>query len=135
MRRFGFIAVWSLLLGAAVHAAQVGLVKIDGAIGPATASYIARALDTAAAQHDECLILQLDTPGGLATSMNDIVKEFYASPVPTVVYVAPEGAMADSAGCYITEAATIAAMAPHTSIGAAHPVELGGFENSAPTVS
>ncbi len=129
MRRFGFIAVWSLLLGAAVHAAQVGLVKIDGAIGPATASYIARALDTAAAQHDECLILQLDTPGGLATSMNDIVKEFYAAPVPTVVYVAPEGAMADSAGCYITEAATIAAMAPHTSIGAAHPVELGGFEN------
>jgi membrane-bound serine protease (ClpP class) len=129
MRRFGFIAVWSLLLGATVHAAQVGLIKIDGAIGPATASYIARALDTAAAQHDECLILQLDTPGGLATSMSDIVKEFYASPIPTVVYVAPEGAMADSAGCYITEAATIAAMAPNTSIGAAHPVELGGFEN------
>jgi len=129
MRRFGFIAVGSLLLGAAAHAAQVGLVKIDGPIGPATATFIARAIETAAAQHDECLILQLDTPGGLATSMNDIVKEFYRSPVPTVVYVAPEGAMADSAGCYITEAATIAAMAPHTSIGAAHPVELGGFEN------
>jgi membrane-bound serine protease (ClpP class) len=129
MRRFGFIAVWSLLLGAAVHAAQVGVVKIDGPIGPATASYIARALETAATQGDECLILQLDTPGGLATSMNDIVKELYGSPVPTVVYVAPEGAMADSAGCYITEAATIAAMAPNTSIGAAHPVELGGFEN------
>jgi membrane-bound serine protease (ClpP class) len=91
MRRFGFIAVWSLLLGAAVHAAQVGLVKIDGPIGPATASYIARALETAATQGDECLILQLDTPGGLATSMNDIVKELYGSPVPTVVYVAPRG--------------------------------------------
>ena len=129
MRRFGCIAVWCLLLGAAAHAAQVGLVRIDGAIGPATASYIARALDTAAAQNDECVILQLDTPGGLATSMNDIVKELYSSPLPTVVYVAPEGAMADSAGCYITEAATIAAMAPNTSIGAAHPVELGGFEN------
>jgi membrane-bound serine protease (ClpP class) len=114
-----------LLLGAAAQAAQVGLIKIDGAIGPATANYISRALDVAAAQNDECLIIRLNTPGGLADSMNDIVQDFYASPVPTVVYVAPEGAMAGSAGCYITLAADIAAMAPHTTIGAAHPVELG----------
>ena len=129
MKRLGFIAVLGLLFGVTVHAAQVGLVKIDGAIGPATASYISRALDVAAAQNDECLIIQLNTPGGLADSMNQIVERFYAPPLPTVVYVAPEGALADSAGCYITLIADVAAMAPHTTIGAAHPVELGGFEN------
>jgi membrane-bound serine protease (ClpP class) len=118
-----------MLLGAALNAAQVGLITIDGAIGPATATYVARALQTAAAQDDQCLIIQLDTPGGLAASMNDIVRDFYQSPVPVVVYVAPEGAIADSAGCYITMAADVAAMAPNTSIGAAHPVQLGGFED------
>ena len=123
------MAVWMLmLLGAALNAAQVGLITIDGAIGPATATYVARALQTAAAQNDQCLIIQLDTPGGLAASMNDIVRDFYQSPVPVVVYVAPEGAIADSAGCYITMAADVAAMAPNTSIGAAHPIQLGGFE-------
>ena len=128
MQRWHFIAVAGLLLGlgtAAVPAAQVVLINIDGAIGPATASYISRAIDTAAAQNDECLIIQLNTPGGLADSMNDIIQKFYASPVPTVVYVAPDGAMAGSAGCYITLAADIAAMAPHATIGAAHPVEMG----------
>lgn len=128
MKCLGLIAALVLLPGVLVDAAQIGFIKIDGAIGPATASYVSRALDTAAAQHDECLILQLNTPGGLADSMNAIVDKFYASPVPTVVYVAPEGAMAASAGCYITLAADVAAMAPHTTIGAAHPVELGGFE-------
>jgi len=98
-----------MLVLPAARATQVGLIKIDGAIGPATANYISRALDVAAAQNDECLIIQLDTPGGLAGSMNDIIERFYASPVPTVVYVAPEGAMAGSAGCYITLAADIAA--------------------------
>ena len=66
----------------------------------------------AAAQNDECLIIQLDTPGGLLESTKHIVQTFYASKVPTVVYVAPDGAMAGSAGCYITLAADIAAMAP-----------------------
>ena len=115
-----------LLLGAAAHATQVGLIKIDGAIGPATANFISRAIEAATKQNDECLVIQLNTPGGLANSMNGIVQDFYASPVPTVVYVAPEGAMAGSAGVYITLAADIAAMAPHTTIGAAHPVELVG---------
>jgi membrane-bound serine protease (ClpP class) len=125
MRRGKFIAVLALLLGAAVHASQVGLVKINGAIGPATANYLARALDVAAAQNDECLIVQLDTPGGLLQSTKEIVQTFYAAKVPVVVYVAPAGASAASAGVFITLAADIAAMAPNTTIGAAHPVELG----------
>ncbi len=128
MRHWRFIAVVGIFFGVAVNAAQVGLIKIDGAIGPATANYISRALDVAAKQNDECLIIELNTPGGLATSMDDIVQDFYQSPVPTVVYVAPEGAMAGSAGVYITLAADVAAMAPHTVIGAAHPVEMGGGE-------
>ena len=73
-----------------------------------------------------CLIIQLDTPGGLLESTKEIVQSLYASSLPTVVYVAPAGATAASAGCFITLAADVAAMAPNTSIGAAHPVEMGG---------
>ncbi len=126
MKRWLFIAMAGLLPGtAAIPAAQVGLIKIDGAIGPATASYIGRAVETAAAQNDECLVIQLDTPGGLLESTKEIVQTFYASKVPTVVYVSPSGASAGSAGVFITLAADVAAMAPNTSIGAAHPVEIG----------
>ena len=125
MRHWRFIAVIGIFFSVAVNAAQVGLIKIDGAIGPATASYIARALDVAAAQHDECLILQLNTPGGLVDSASQIVEAFYAAKIPTVVYVAPAPARAGSAGVFITMAADVAVMAPHTRIGAAHPVELG----------
>jgi len=126
MRRWHFIIMAGLLLGAAtIQAAQVGLIKINGAIGPATESYITRAINEAAAQNDECLIIQLDTPGGLLESTKQIVQTFYASKVPTVVYVAPSGASAGSAGVFITLAADVAAMAPNTSIGAAHPVEIG----------
>lgn len=125
MKRPGFIAVLGMLLAAAAHAAQVGLIKIDGPIGPATASYIERALAVAAEQNDECLVIQLDTPGGLLESTKQIVQSFYAAKVPVVVYVAPSGASAASAGVFITLAADVAAMAPHTSLGAAHPVELG----------
>src|SRR6185503_19720779 len=76
-------------------------------------------------RHDVCLVIQLDTPGGALDSTKEIVQKFYESPVPTVVYVAPAGAWAGSAGCFITIAADVAAMAPSTSIGAAHPVALG----------
>jgi len=131
MKRWIPIAMAGLTLSmAAAPAAQVGLIKIDGAIGPATASYISRAIDVSASRNDECLIIELNTPGGLANSMNDIVQDFYTERVPTVVYVAPEGAMAGSAGVYITLAADIAAMAPHTIIGAAHPVEMGNEEET-----
>jgi membrane-bound serine protease (ClpP class) len=132
MKHWHFIAMTGLLLGAAPNAfgAQVGLIKINGAIGPATESYIARALNEAAAQNDECLIIQLDTPGGLLESTKQIVQNFYAAKVPTVVYVAPSGASAGSAGVFITLAADVAAMAPNTSIGAAHPVEIGATGNA-----
>ena len=125
MRRICSIAVLGLLFGVTVHAAQVGLIKINGAIGPATASYITRALDVAAEQHDECLVIQLDTPGGLVDSASQIVESCYAAKIPTVGYVSPAPARAGSAGVFITMAADFAVMAPHTRIGAAHPVELG----------
>jgi membrane-bound serine protease (ClpP class) len=111
---------------------RVGMIDIRGAIGPATASYVARAVGVAAAHGDACLIIQLDTPGGLLDSTKDIVQTFYSSLVPIVVYVAPSGASATSAGCFITMAADIAAMAPNTSIGAAHPVELGAVGSEKP---
>lgn len=111
--------------GSGLLAGEVGLIKINGAIGPATASYIARAIDLAGARKYACLVIQLDTPGGLLDSTKEIVQKLYVSTVPTVVYVAPSGATAASAGCFITLAADIAAMAPNTTIGAAHPVSLG----------
>ena len=113
-------------LAPATRAEQVGLIKISGAIGPATASYIQRAINEAVSQRYICLIIQLDTPGGLLDSTKEIVQSLYSSPLPTVVYVAPAGATAASAGCFITLAADVAAMAPGTSIGAAHPVAMGG---------
>ena len=114
---------------AGARAANVGLIKIDGAIGPATAGYIERAVKLAGERKDACLVIQLDTPGGLLDSTKQIVQTFYTSSIPTVVYVAPSGASATSAGCFITMAADVAAMAPDTSIGAAHPVlGLGGGE-------
>ena len=106
--------------------ARVCVAQVHGTIGPATASYLARALGEAAGQQAQCLVIQLDTPGGLLDSTKEIIQSFLRSPVPTVVYVSPQGAWAGSAGCFITMAADVAAMAPATSIGAAHPVEMGG---------
>src|SRR6266705_359966 len=108
-------------------AEKVSLIKIDGAIGPATASYISRSIDEARTQNAQCLVIQLNTPGGLLDSTQTIVQDFLGSTVPVVVYVAPTGATATSAGCFITVAASVAAMAPATTIGAAHPVTIGGF--------
>ncbi len=118
----------ALLLSPALsaQAEKVALIKVTGAINPATAGYIARSIDVAAAEKAQCLILQLDTPGGLLDSTKDIVQSFYRSTVPVVVFVAPAGANATSAGCFITLASDVAAMAPNTSIGAAHPVAIGG---------
>lgn len=108
------------------QAEKVALIHVTGAISPATAGYISRSLDVAAEGKAQCLILQLDTPGGLLDSTKDIVQSFYRSTIPVVVYVGPPGANATSAGCFITMASDVAAMAPNTSIGAAHPVSIGG---------
>jgi membrane-bound serine protease (ClpP class) len=121
------VVLWACGLVPNLQGKEVGLIKIDGAIGPATASYISRAITVANARNDVCLIVQLDTPGGLLASTKEIVQKLYGSPVPTVIYVAPSGASATSAGCFIALAADIAAMAPYTSIGAAHPVSVGGI--------
>src|ERR1700720_3259169 len=123
------LALWLVCAAApkAFGAAEkVSLIKIDGAIGPATASYISRSIAEASAQNAQCLVIQLNTPGGLLDSTQKIVQSFLGSTVPVVVYVAPTGSTATSAGCFITIAASVAAMAPATTIGAAHPVTLGG---------
>lgn len=122
-----FLAGWPT---GELRSAEVGLIRIDGAIGPATATYIGRAIEVAATRQYQCLVLELDTPGGLLESTKQIVQDFYRARVPVVVYVAPSGASAASAGTFITMAADVAAMAPHTSIGAAHPVSVGGSPGS-----
>jgi membrane-bound serine protease (ClpP class) len=119
------VVLW--LLGLATGSAEkVCLIKIDGAIGPSTASYISRSIEAARTQDAQCLVIELNTPGGLLDSTQTIVQSFLGSTEPVIVYVAPTGATATSAGCFITLAASVAAMAPATTIGAAHPVMLSG---------
>jgi membrane-bound serine protease (ClpP class) len=107
---------------------HVDLISIDGTINPAVDDFIRESISRAKANVARALIIQLDTPGGLLTSTRTIVKEMLGAPVPVIVYVAPSGAGAGSAGVFITMAAHIAAMAPGTNIGAAHPVAGGGQE-------
>jgi len=104
----------------------VQLIKIDGSINPAVASYVDDSLASASHDGAAALIIELDTPGGLLSSAQHIVKSLLGAPLPVIVYVAPAGAGAASAGTFIAAAANIAAMAPGTTIGAAHPVEEGG---------
>ena len=113
----------------------VFLIEVDGIINPATAKFITDSVDEAAQKGGQCLIIQLDTPGGLMESMRIIVKKFLASNIPIIVYVAPSGARAASAGVFITMAANVAVMAPGTHIGAAHPVTLGGEGKESKTMT
>lgn len=107
-------------------AGRVALLEIEGVINPVTLRLIGTAIDRAQAEGSQALVIQLDTPGGLERSMRAIVQRMLNAEVPVVVYVAPTGARAASAGVFITLAAHVAAMAPATNIGAAHPVALGG---------
>ncbi len=128
--RIVLIAIFMLaLLGAGPAAAEsrdVYIVQVADAISPGTADYIKSSIKTAEKRQAACIVIQLDTPGGLAESMRQIVQAILASRVPVVVFVAPGGARAASAGVMITMAADVAAMAPGTNIGAAHPVGAGG---------
>ncbi len=102
------------------------ILRIDGAIGPATAHYVVRGIESARTGSTRLIILTLDTPGGLDASMRDIIRAILASEVPVAAYVTPSGARAASAGTYILYASSIAAMAPATNLGAATPVAVGG---------
>ncbi|HXG02966.1 MAG TPA: nodulation protein NfeD [Candidatus Binatia bacterium] len=123
------LALGVLLLaagGAAAAPRPVSVLKLEGVISPITVRLIESALDRARAEGHQALVIELDTPGGLERSMRAIVQRLLGSEVPVIVYVAPTGARAASAGVFVTLAAHVAAMAPATNIGAAHPVALGG---------
>jgi len=112
-----------------LSAQTVILIKLDRTINPATAEFIHRSIEKASREKAECLVIQLNTPGGLLESTRRIVSDMLESPVPVVVFVAPGGAHAGSAGVFITLAAHIAAMAPGTNLGSAHPVDLQGRQD------
>jgi len=132
MYRFAFIALIfiSVVSWSSTNAQTVYTITVDGAISPASSDYIHEAIITANEANAQCLIIFLNTPGGLLKSTRMIVSDFLGAPIPVIVYVAPGGAQAASAGVFITLAAHIAVMAPGTNIGAAHPVTLGDQQDS-----
>ena len=131
MRCVLYIFSFLLLIHTAFSQSQkIFVLSADCAIHPACADYIHSGIEKAKEENSECLIVKLNTPGGLLTSTRKIVTDFLESPIPIIVYISPSGSQSASAGVFITLAANIAAMAPGTNIGAAHPVSLQGAQDS-----
>ena len=126
IRSIVFSLLLALLATGAASANTVVKIRVDDTIQPVTAEYIDRAVERARQTNADAVLIELSTPGGLLDSTRTIIEKILASPVPVIVYVAPTGARAASAGFFILESADVAAMAPGTNTGAAHPVELGG---------
>jgi membrane-bound serine protease (ClpP class) len=139
--RFPRLLAWAALVAAGLAMLLAGTgrgqssdrfaysLELSGDISPATSAWVDKALDDAADEDAAVAIIRLDTPGGLDTSLREIVKDILAAPMPVIVYVSPNGARAASAGVYITEAADVAAMAPETNIGSATPISIGPGSN------
>jgi len=120
-----FIVAIAIATRVQATSSEIYVLQVKGTINPVLVDYIERGIDQAKEANAVACIIQLDTPGGLDTAMRDIVKQIVSAEVPVVVYVSPSGARAASAGVFITMAAHVAAMAPNTAIGAAHPVAIG----------
>ncbi len=138
IRRIALAVIFLLLLlsagsGALAQGEHVDVLTIKGAITPVLIGYVERGINHAEDTGAQALIIKLDTPGGLDSAMRDIIQLMIDSRVPVVVYVSPSGARAASAGTFITLAAHVAAMAPNTAIGAAHPVDISGNTTTVPT--
>jgi membrane-bound serine protease (ClpP class) len=124
-RALAFLLGVLALASASAAEGPVALVPLEGAIGPASADFVRRAIERAAKDGTQLVVLRIDTPGGLDASMREVIKAILASPVPIAAYVAPSGARAASAGTFIMYASHVAAMAPGTNLGAASPVSIG----------
>ncbi|HKD01988.1 MAG TPA: nodulation protein NfeD [Terriglobales bacterium] len=128
MKTHSHLMALLLVIFSSITPASAEILKIvlNDTIQPITDEYIQRAIDEAARSHDDALLIELNTPGGLLESTRDIIEKVLASPVPVIIYVTPSGSRAASAGFFLLESADVAAMAPGTNTGAAHPVTLGG---------